>query len=104
MITTFLGHVPISGVRCLEPRVIPKRNGTTKETGERGFESMAGSPNPQLVQSSRDIRGELRTWGSLAKCKTEMEIWELSAKDGTIGLWGNEITYSNKKGRGSTVG
>lgn len=46
---TFLGHVPISGVACLGPCLIPKRNGTTKETGERGFESMAGSQNPQLL-------------------------------------------------------
>lgn len=33
-IITFLGVMCISGVRCL---LIPSRNGTTKEAGERGF-------------------------------------------------------------------
>lgn len=59
-VITLLGHVPISGVGCQGPCFIPKWNGTTKEAGERGLESMAGRQNPQLLQFSGDIRGEFK--------------------------------------------
>lgn len=52
--------MPISGVRSLGPCLISKRNGITKEAGERGLGSMAGRQNPQLLQCSRDIRREFK--------------------------------------------
>ena len=50
------------------------------------------------------LEGSSTVWSSLAKSKMETEIWESSAKESTVGLRVNEITYHGEKRRGSTVG